>query len=215
MAGTMPKIAFCLAVASIVCVGLFSEGRAFIIDFEDLPDSTPVTDQYSALGITFSGGVAAESGITLFELECPPHSGSKALLIDAGPLTISFSSPVHEFGTYISYAAPLSLTFYDQQGDQIGTWSSLFSSNFGLSGDSGSSPNELFTFRTTVGLSSVVFHISPDGNSYVLDDVSASSVPEASPLLFVVAGILSIYILTQSKRLRLLFGTALHNKRRT
>lgn len=186
--------------AIMLLLGLLGSGEsnAFVIDFEDLPDVTSVTDQYSALGVTFSGGTIGEAGVSLFELEYPPRSGSKAFLIDAGPLTLSFSSPVTEFSAYLTYAAPLTLTFYDSAGSQLATLNSLFSSNLGLSGDAGTTPNELFNFQSGYGISRLVFGISPDDSSYVLDDVSVSSVPEPALWLLLGTGILSVCLLTRS-----------------
>jgi hypothetical protein len=200
----MKKIGRSFAIMLIFSLVPFSDSEAFVIDFEDLPDLTPVTDQYSRLGVTFSGGTAVESGVSLFELEYPPRSGSNALLIDAGPLTLNFSSPVGEFSACLTYVAPLTLTFYDSSGGQIATLHSLFSSNLGLSGDLGSSPNELFDFQSPYGISKLVFDTGPDDSSYVLDDVSApcSSVPEPALSLLLGAGILSVCLFTRRRALK-------------
>jgi hypothetical protein len=198
--------------AIMLLLGLLGSGEsnAFIIDFEDLPDVTPVTDQYSALGVTFSGGTIGEAGVSLFEMEYPPRSGNKALLIDAGPLTLSFSSPVPDFSAYVTYAAPLTLTFYDSAGNQLAILNSLFASNLGLSGDMGSTPEELFAFQSGYGISKLVFDVIPDDSSYVLDDVSASSVPEPALWLLLGAGILSVcLVIRSSARVE---DTCLHHK---
>jgi hypothetical protein len=100
----MKKTSVWLAIMLLLSLGALNESNAFTIDFEDLPDLTLVTDQYSSLGATFSGGTIAEAGVTLFEDEYPPNSGSRALLVDAGPLTLSFNSPVTEFSAYGTYA---------------------------------------------------------------------------------------------------------------
>ena len=195
----MKKTSAWLTIMLLLGLGVSRESNAFTIDFEDLADSTPVADQYSSLGVTFSGGTTAEAYVSLFEGEYPPHSGSKALLIDAGSLTLSFSSPVADFSAYISYASPLTLTFYDSAGSQTGTLHSLFLSNLGLSGDAGSSPNEFFSFQSASAISMLVFTTGLDGSSYALDDVSVSTVPEPPVWLLLGVGILTIGLLTRRK----------------
>jgi hypothetical protein len=197
----MKKTSVWLAIMLLLSLGALNESNAFTIDFEDLPDSTPVTDQYSSLGATFSGGTIVEAGVTLFEDEYPPNSGSRALLVDAGPLTLSFNSPVTGFSAYGTYAAPLTLTFYDLDGIQIGTLQSIFSSNLGLSGDTGSSPNELFSFQSASGISRLVFATSSDDSSYVLDDVSGFAVPEPAAWLLFGIGTLAMGLLTRRRTL--------------
>lgn len=67
------------------------------IDFEGLPDSTNVTNQYS--GVIFSNAIILTTGISLNEFEFPPHSGTNVASDNGGPLSITFASPVSNFVT--------------------------------------------------------------------------------------------------------------------
>ena len=47
--------------------------QALTLDFEDLPDSTPVADQYVSLGVFWNAG-ALTAGFNLLEWEFPARS---------------------------------------------------------------------------------------------------------------------------------------------
>jgi hypothetical protein len=191
----------CIRLAILLLLGLvaFDNSDASTIGFEELQDLTSVTDQYSSLGVTFSAGIAAEAGVSLFEQECPPHSGDKALLVEKGPLTLLFVSPVTQFSAYLTYAAPMTLTFYDLTGSSITMFNSYFFSNLGMSGDAGSSPNEFFSFQYSSGISKLVFSTGSGDDSYVLDDITVSAVPEPAVSFLLAAGILSLGLLTRKE----------------
>src|ERR1019366_8377021 len=77
------------------------------IDFEGLPDSTILTNQYP--GVTFSNAVILTAGISLNEFEFPPFSGSNVASDNGGPLSIAFASPATAFGGYFTHTVPLML----------------------------------------------------------------------------------------------------------
>ena len=157
--------------------------QALTLDFEDLPDLTPVTTQYAALGIVFSGATIFTAGISLPEAEFPPYSGSNVVFDDDGPITVSLTAPIQGFSAYFTHMVPLNLSFYDASDTSIGMVSSSYSSNLALSGDPGSFPNELLSFASNAGISRVVITGDTSGGSFVMDDLTvASSVPEPSTL---------------------------------
>src|ERR1035437_10469801 len=89
------------------------------IDFEGLPDSTILTNQYP--GVTFSNAVILTAGISLDEFEFPPHSGTNVASDNGGPMTIMFGSPVTSLSGYFTYAEPLSLAGFDILSNPVGT----------------------------------------------------------------------------------------------
>jgi hypothetical protein len=162
------------------------------IDFEGLPDSTALTNQYA--GLTFTNTIILSAGISLNEFEFPPHSGINVASDNGGPISIEFAVPVSSFGAYFTYAEPLTLQAFDAANDQVGSAVSAFFSNLALSGDSGSSPNEFLQVSYAGGISSVTITGDPAGGSFVVDDAvfnagSTSAVPEPATLLLAALGL--------------------------
>jgi hypothetical protein len=152
--------------------------RADIIDFEAFSDSTALTDQIP--GLRFSNATVITAGISLNEVEFPPHSGSNVVFDDGGIMSISFSAPVLSFGGYFTYLVPLTLTAFDASSNQVGRSLSLFNSNLALSGDVGSSPNEFLSVNSPRGISMVTMTGDLGGGSFTLDDATFTpSVPDA------------------------------------
>ena len=155
-----------------------------VYSFEGFSDSTAFTTQYS--GMTFSNAVIATAGVSLNELEAPPHSGVNVVEDSVGPISIQFASPIIGFGGYFNYAVPLTLTAFNAAGQQVGSATSLFSSDFALSGDTGSKPNEFLQVLYPTGFSRVTITGDPGGGSFTLDDATVTSpapVPEASTVV--------------------------------
>jgi hypothetical protein len=160
------------------------------IDFENVADGESITTQYA--GVTFSNAIGLTAGVSLNELEFPPHSGTTVAGDSGGPMRIDFAQPVNDIGGYFTYAAPLVLQAFDASGTVLGSLSSLFSSNLALSGDPGSSPNDFLQLAVS-NVSYVTFAGLSSGGSFALDDVTytpggLSPVPEPGTLLLVLTG---------------------------
>lgn len=90
------------------------------IDFEGVPDSTPIRDLYqSVFGVTFAQATAVTAGVGLNELEFPPHSGDTAVFDNAGPIEVDFSSPAFYISGYFTYIEPLKLQAFDSVGTEV------------------------------------------------------------------------------------------------
>ena len=167
--------------------------RANTISFEGLTDSTILTTQYS--GVTFSNTIILTSGISLDEIDFPPHSGVNVVSDNNGPITIDFSSPITSFSGYFTYTEPLTLDGFDASSDLVASATSAFPENFVSSGNP---PNELLELTSLTGISSVTITGDPLGSSFTLDDLSytsaTSAVPEPNNLLLVVMATGAIYI---------------------
>jgi MYXO-CTERM domain-containing protein len=171
------------------------------VDFEGYFDQTPVTVQYP--GLIFANSSILLAGATLNELEAPPHGGngvgvdcasfdSDANCLSGGPIVINFLTPVSAFSGYFTYFAPLTVTGYDQSNNALPGVNSAFSSNFASSGNP---TNELLTVTYAPGLSRITISGSPEGFSFVMDDLSLTTIegettaPEPSTTVAMAAGL--------------------------
>ena len=82
-----------------------------VIDFESLPDSTVVTNQYT--GLTFSNAIILTAGISLNEFEFPPLSGTNVASDNGGAMSIDFSASVLGFGGHFTYSEALALQAFN------------------------------------------------------------------------------------------------------
>ncbi len=181
----------------LFAVLLFSQvllANSITIDFEGFPDSTILTTQYP--GLTFSDATILSAGISLNEFEFPPASGTNVVFDDGGPMSVSFASPITNFGGFFSYALPLTLQGFDATSNLIATVTSAFSNNMALSGDTGSSPNEFLQLAFAGGISSITITGDLAGGSFVLDDLTytpaAALVPEPNSIYLLVSGAASL-----------------------
>jgi hypothetical protein len=148
---------------------------AAVINFDTLADSTPVTTQFA--GLTFSNATVLTEGISLNEFEFPPKSPPNVAFDDGGVITIVFDALQASVGGFFTYLVPVTLTAYDAALNPIAVDVSDFSSNAGLSGDPGSSPNELLEVVSALGIARVTIVGDPSGASFTLDDLTSVDRP--------------------------------------
>lgn len=179
--------AFFLIAALLLCATASAVADPITLNFESLKDNTKVTTQFA--GLTFTNATALTAGVTLNELEFPPKSGSNVVFNDGGAMTITFTAPLLSFEAYFTYDSRLTITAFDDKGNQIGSLSSQFLNNLALSGGAGSKPNELLSLSSVAGITKIV--ISTTG-SFVLDDLKynaqAAPVPEPTTLALMLGG---------------------------
>lgn len=160
------------------------------INFDGLAEFDAVVNQFS--GLTFSNATVLTAGTSLNEFEFPPHSGANVVFDDAGAMSIAFATPIFSFGGFFTYLSPLTLTAFDTSNNVLGTVSSSYLTNLALSGDAGSSPNELLQFISSIAIGSVAIAGDPAGGSFVLDDLTydrgPAPVPEPGTLVLLATG---------------------------
>lgn len=181
-------------VLSLTSLFLPRPSFGITLAFETLSDSEAVTNQFAALGVTFSNTIALTAGISFNPFETPPKSGINVVGDEGGPITIDFSPLVTTVGGFFTYVVPLTFTAFDAALNPVGTVTSSFSSNRALTGDVGSSPNELLQLTSTRGIARVVIQGEAAGTSFVLDDltftpVTTAPIPEPSTLLLFTSGL--------------------------
>ena len=142
-----------------------------VLTFEGLDDLQFVDNFYS--GVTFNNAVALVAGFDLNDAEFPPLSGLTVATPAHAPLSIVFDAPITDFQAAFTHSDTLTLLFF-LGPDQVGSVSSTFTNNLALSGDEGSSPNEILSFHNDLTFNSVQFS---GGGIFVLDDVAFNAAP--------------------------------------
>jgi hypothetical protein len=198
--------------ALIVAAPVLLCADSITIDFETFPDSssiidnTPITTQFP--GLSFTNTTVITSGISLNELELPPHSGNNVAFDDSGPISIDFDTPVLSFSGHFTYYVPLTIAAFDSPGDEVASADSAYSSNVACGdgppclGDPGSSPNELISVDFANGISSVTITGGPSGSSFAMDDIgytALSSLPEPTSAFLMAVGCMFIALKLISK----------------
>ncbi len=194
---------FALAGVFVLLLGALQPSYGTTIDFEGLSDGDAVTTQFAANGVTFSNAGVLTAGVSLNEFEFPPMSGINVAVDDGGPLTLTFSVPIQSVGGFFTYLVPITLSAFDANGNLLGSVTSAFFSNLALSGDPGSSPNELLQLAGLGNIATVTISGDPAGFSFVVDDVQFSDVPEPGTMMLTgsVLAFLAIQRLSQVRRL--------------
>jgi hypothetical protein len=182
--------------AALFCAGTLAcaPATALTIDFETLADSESLSSQFA--GLSFSNAIALNAGLSLNDVEFPPHSGSVVVSDDGGPIGLSFASPVAQVGAYFTYASPVTVTAFDVLDQVLGSVTTLHGSNSAVSGDAGSSPNELLQLTFAAGIARLTFAGDALGASFVLDDLSftpkAVGIPEPATALLAMIGLVGL-----------------------
>jgi hypothetical protein len=190
-----------LTTSVLVIVAVLAGGQtagAVTLDFETLTDLQPVTSQFE--GLTFTNATALSSGAvagSLNEFDFPPLSGVTVVSDDGGAISIVFDTLVSEVSGFFNYLTPVTITAFDALLVPVAGVTSAFGSNLALSGEPGSSPNELLQLTFADGIASLTLQGDPAGFSFTLDSfsyepVAATPVPAAlflvSAALFTVPG---------------------------
>jgi hypothetical protein len=175
------------SLIAIIFVGISQISHSTVIDFDGLADLEAVSSQFP--GLTFSHAGILSAGQSLNEFEAPPHSGNNVVTDLNGAIIIEFSSPTSKVSGFVTYSTGLLITAFDSSLNLIDTFTSAFDSNFALSGDLGSAPNEKFEFSID-GIARLILSGSPSGGSFVLDDLSFRGVPEPRTLALTSLGLL-------------------------
>jgi hypothetical protein len=177
---------FAVSLGCVLLFGAAVRASATTVDFEGFGDGSVLG---AVGGAAFSNAIVLSAGISLNEIDFPPHSGTNVASDSAGAISIAFAVPAASVSGFFTYLEPLTLTAFDALDQQVGQAISLFSNNAALSGDPGSSPNESIGIDFAGGISRLVIAGDPNGGSFTLDDLNFTSVPEPGTLALLLPGL--------------------------
>jgi len=167
------------------------------INFEQFTDSELLTNQVP--GLTFSNTTVLTAGISLNELEFPPHSGQNVASDNGGPIRITFATPIFSFSGFFTYTTTITLTGLSATNNVLASTASQYSANYIGSGVAGASPNEFLQISSTSGVSQIDILGDPAGGSFVMDDITfTSATPEPATLILGAGG--TALLVLRSKR---------------
>jgi hypothetical protein len=178
-----------LVLLAAVALPARANAAPVTINFESFNDLDPVG---TVSGATFTNAIVLSEGISLNEFETPANSAPNVASDDLGPMEIGFATPISSFSGYFTYAVPLTVEAFNG-AILVASVNSTFSSNLALSGDGGSTPNELLSLAFAGGISSIVITGDAAGGSFTVDDIEfntidAQPMPEPATLLLLGAG---------------------------
>jgi MYXO-CTERM domain-containing protein len=155
-------------------------------NFEGFADGQTLSTQIA--GLTFSNAMVLTAGISLNEIDFPPHSGVNVVFDSGGPLAIDFAAPVESFSAYFTHIFTLTLRAFDG-ATLLGAVTSPSASNLGAGA------NELLQIAGLGSITRVTITGDAFGGSFTMDDLTATPrevvvpVPEPSAPILALAGL--------------------------
>jgi hypothetical protein len=154
-----------------------------LYDFEGFADNTSLVNQLP--GITFSDATVFTAGISLNDIDYPPHSGDNVVASGTtgggtGTLSVSFLMPLSSLAAFFTFSDPLTIQAFDSGNNPLGSVVSAASSVLG-------SWEEI-----SVNFSGIASVVITGSSQFTMDDLTTitAQVPEPSTLLlFAVAGV--------------------------
>lgn len=181
----------------VISLAFGTSATAGFVDFESFSDGDLPTTEIP--GLTFDGATVLTAGLSLNDLDFPPHSGSKVVAALDGWLTVKFDMPTNLVGGYISYAdaAGVNLSLYDINNllladaffaAPVAGPSNIVSNQFVLLGATNIS-------RMVVSLNSPI----PD-NPFTLDDFTHTYISEPATVMLIALGLFAVHYSNKKSR---------------
>lgn len=170
----------CIGAVGLLWTALAVQGvqAGTLYDFEGIADNTSLVNQL--MGLTFTDATVFTAGISLNDIDFPPHSGTNVVASGTtgggtGTLSLVFSAPLSSFDAFFTFADPLTIQVFDAGSQLLGTFSSAASNVLGG------------WEKIAINLSGIASVSITGGSQFTLDDLT-TQVPEPATLLLFAAG---------------------------
>lgn len=154
---------------------------AGFVDFENFSDGEVPTSEIP--GLVFNNATVWTAGISLNDIDFPPHSGSNVVAaLDS--LTVSFDMPINLVGGFFSYsyADGVTLSLYDIN-------------NILLADAFFAAPGDIVSNQfVSLGASNIrMMVVSIPDNAFTLDDFTYTYISEPATVLLISLGLIGIH----------------------
>jgi hypothetical protein len=160
-------IATSLALSLFACCDAYAD----VITFDNLPDSTIVTNQFPGVSFTGFGALVLTKGVGLNPIFPPVSDPNVITNIMNGTITATFATPVTSVGAFVTGAASITENIF--RGATLLGSVSTGGANF-IGAGTGLPPN-IFLSLSDFGITSAVF--TGTGFSFTLDNFTFTPVP--------------------------------------
>jgi hypothetical protein len=172
-----------VALAMLFPSSAFADSQPTTINFEQFPEFTQITNQYSAEGAVFTNALELVAPDYDF-FDYPPHSGSGVITNDPNdPIEVNFSPGAGDITGWYSAPDGMIVAAFDSSDDLLA---------FFVGADTNMSNAEFSIYTGTAVVSWIAISAADGADSETVDDLTYTITPEPDSLVLLATGVLGL-----------------------